>query len=224
MLNIYVIQKIFRTECLAVFRNKANFFNNIIFFILVSTLWVLSVPVEVINVDKLGPSIIWVSLLLVIYLNLDKLFRADYLDGTLVQWNLSLGSLRIYVLSKLLVHWCISIVPLILVSPVLGLMFHFTLKSLVILMGSLVLAAWTLIALGSMVVTLTIRLDSSSLLVAIILLPLYVPILLLGTSATLASNSTELLSAYFSLLLALAILSGLISPFIAASGLKTALY
>lgn len=218
-----IIKKIFKMEILSLIRNKGDFFNILVFFVLISTVWILAIPADLINLNKIGPSVIWVSLLFVIYLNLDKLFRADYYDGTLSQWLLNLNSLVIYAFSKIIIHWILSIAPLLVITPLLALMFHLSLKSLVIISGALFLGSWTLISLGAMVVTLTIKIESSSILVAIMLLPLYVPVLLLGIATTLTPVSINLLEAYFCLLAALAIISGLIAPFIAACGLKTAL-
>ena len=217
-----IVKKIVKSECIAVYRSKSSIVSGLVFFILIPTLWVLSIPKELVPIDKLAPSIIWVSLLLVIFFSLEKIFRHDYVDGSLIQWKLSLGSLKLYVLSKLISHWLINTIPLIIITPLLGLMFHLPVNTLFILTAAVLLASWIFIALGCMVITLTLRIESNSVLVAIMLFPLYVPVLLLGTATTLFASS-DLVSAYLALLLALAIISGLISPFIAASGLNVAL-
>lgn len=223
MVELQIVKKIFKSEYLLMLRNKGDFFNILVFFILISTIWALSIPGGIININKIGPSIIWVSLLLVIYLNMEKMFRLDYRDGTLSQWKLKLNSLTLYAFSKIVVHWSLSVIPLILITPCLALMFHLSINTLIILIMALLLGAWCLIALGAMAVTLTIKVESSSILVAILLLPLYVPILLLGIETTLTTTSSDLLGAYFCLLIALAIILGLISPVITACGLKIAL-
>ena len=160
------------------------------------------------------------SSLLAVLLSLGTLFDADYADGTLEQLVLSGQSLPLIVLAKVIVHWLLSGLPLLLVSPLLAILLNLPAGAIPVLMISLLLGTLTLSLIGAIGAALTVGLNQAGVLLSLMVLPLSVPVLIFGSSAVLAASS-ELASTGQLLILAACLLLALaLAPLTAALALR----
>ncbi|QSX37504.1 heme exporter protein CcmB [Shewanella sedimentimangrovi] len=164
-------------------RHRGDIFNPLLFFVMVVTLFPLGIGPEPKILTQIAPGIIWVAALLASMLSLERLFKADFVDGSLEQMLLSPQPLSILVLAKVLAHWLLTGVPLILVSPLLAVLLHLEENSYGALMSTLLLGTPVLSLLGAIGVALTVGLRKGGVLLSLLILPLYIPVLIFATSA-----------------------------------------
>ncbi|BDM66131.1 heme exporter protein B [Shewanella sp. NFH-SH190041] len=164
-------------------RHRGDIFNPLLFFIMVVTLFPLGIGPEPQVLTRVAPGIIWVAALLASMLSLERLFKADYADGTLEQMMLSPQPLPIMVLAKVLAHWLLTGVPLIIVAPLLAVLLHLESNSYGALISTLALGTPVLSLLGAIGVALTVGLRKGGVLLSLLILPLYIPVLIFATSA-----------------------------------------
>ena len=186
------------------FRSRGEAAHSLAFFALAVTLFGLGLGSDLQTLGAVAAVVVWVIALLSCMLAAESLFRRDFEDGTLEQMLLYGRPLFLAVLGKLAAHWCVSGLPLVLFAPVAGLMLHVPAEALPILVLSLVIGTPTLTAIGAVAAALTAGLGRGGLLIALIALPLYVPVLVFGASASVAAASN--LSALPQLLWLLAML------------------
>jgi heme exporter protein B len=179
--------QLLKREALVLCRRPAELANPIIFFAIVLTLFPLAVGPGSQLLSELSPGLIWVAALLAVLLSLDGLFRGDYEDGSLEQWLLSPHPLFILVLAKVLVHWVFTGLALVVLSPVLALMLGLPSHCIGVLLLSLLLGTPVLSLLGAVGAALTVGLKRGGLLLALLILPLYIPVLILGSGALQAA-------------------------------------
>jgi heme exporter protein B len=164
-------------------RHSGDIFNPLLFFILIVTLFPLGIGPEPKVLTRIAPGIIWVAALLASMLSLERLFKADYSDGSLEQMLLSPQPLPLLVLAKVLAHWLLTGVPLILVSPLLAVLLQLESNSYVALIATLSLGTPVLSLMGAIGVALTVGLRKGGVLLSLLILPLYIPVLIFATSA-----------------------------------------
>lgn len=164
-------------------RHRGDIFNPLLFFVLVVTLFPLGIGPEPQVLTRVAPGIIWVAALLASMLSLERLFKADYSDGSLEQMLLSPQPLPLMVLAKVLAHWLLTGVPLILVAPLLAVLLHLDANSYGALILTLALGTPVLSLLGAIGVALTVGLRKGGVLLSLLILPLYIPVLIFATSA-----------------------------------------
>jgi heme exporter protein B len=167
--------------------------------------------------------VLWVTALLACLLSLGRLFTADYLDGVLEQTLLIPQPLAVLVVGKVFAHWVISGLPVVLLSPLLGLQFGLSGESLWVLTLSLLLGTPTLSMIGAIGAALTLGLRGSGLLVALLVLPLFIPVLIFGAGAVTNSLAGIGSEANLSLLGACFLLSLAFAPWATAVALRIAL-
>ena len=171
----------------------------------------------------IASGVLWVTALLACLLSLGRLFTADYLDGVLEQTLLIPQPLAVLVVGKVFAHWVISGLPVVLLSPLLGLQFGLGGDSLGVLTLSLLLGTPTLSMIGAIGAALTLGLRGSGLLVALLVLPLFVPVLIFGAGAVTSSLAGIGSEANLSLLGACFLLSFTFAPWATAVALRIAL-
>jgi heme exporter protein B len=169
-------------------RHSGDIFNPLLFFILIVTLFPLGIGPEPKVLTRIAPGIIWVAALLASMLSLERLFKADYNDGSLEQMLLSPQPLPILVLAKVLAHWLLTGVPLILVSPLLAVLLQLESNSYLALIATLSLGTPVLSLMGAIGVALTVGLRKGGVLLSLLILPLYIPVLIFATSAMEAAG------------------------------------
>ncbi|KTB63908.1 heme transporter [Pseudomonas viridiflava ICMP 13104] len=201
-------------------RRPAELLNPLVFFALVIALFPLAIGPDAQLLQTLSPGLVWVAALLAVLLSLDGLFRSDFEDGSLEQWVLSPHPLALLVLSKVLAHWVFSGLALVLLSPVLALMLGLPVSCLPVLMLSLLLGTPVLSLMGAVGAALTVGLKRGGLLLALLILPLYIPVLILGSAALQAALQGMPATGYLLWLGSLTVLAITLTPFAIAAGLK----
>lgn len=201
-------------------RRPAELLNPLVFFAIVIALFPLAVGPEAQLLQTLSPGLVWVAALLAVLLSLDGLFRSDFDDGSLEQWVLSPHPLALLVLAKVLAHWLFSGLALVLLAPLLALMLGLPGQCVPVLMLSLLLGTPTLSLLGAVGAALTVGLKRGGLLLALLILPLYIPVLILGSGALQAALQGMPATGYLLWLGSLAALALTLTPFAIAEGLK----
>lgn len=214
-----VFTKLFWRESRLLFRSVSDLANPLVFYAIVVALFPLAVGPESNLLRTLSPGLVWVAALLAVLLSLDGLFRSDYEDGSLEQWVVSSRSLAALVLAKVLAHWLFSGLALVLLSPVLALMLGMPTNSIGVLLLSLLLGTPVLSLLGAIGAGLTVGLKRGGLLLALLILPLYIPVLILGTSAVQASLQGLPATGYLLWMAALTVATLTLAPFAVAAGL-----
>ncbi|WPP01351.1 heme exporter protein CcmB [Pseudomonas sp. HR96] len=209
-----------RREALLLARRPAELANPLVFFAIVIALFPLAVGPEAQLLSTLSPGLIWVAALLAVLLSLDGLFRSDFEDGSLEQLLLSPHPLAWLVLAKVLAHWTFSGLALVVVSPVLAVMLGLPAASIPVLLASLLLGTPVLSLLGAVGAALTVGLKRGGLLLALLILPLYIPVLILGSGALQASLQGLPTTGYLLWLGSLTALAVTLTPFAIAAGLK----
>ncbi len=213
---------VLRREWAVAWRNSGQWVNPLLFFIVVVALFPLGVGPSPATLSAIAPGILWVSALLAVLLSLGALFDADYADGTLEQMVLSGQSLSLIVLGKVLVHWLLSGLPLLLVSPLLGLLFNLPAGAIPVLMLSLLLGTLTLSLIGAIGAALTVGLNHAGVLLSLLVLPLSAPALIFGSAAVTAAASDLGATGQLLILAALLILALSLAPLTAALALRNA--
>ncbi|MBO6542963.1 MAG: heme exporter protein CcmB [Alphaproteobacteria bacterium] len=156
----------------------------VFFFLIVLSIVPLGVGPDLNLLTRIAPGMLWVALLLSVLLTLDRLFQADQEDGTLDLLSLGPVSLELQVLAKALSHWLTTGLPLILAAPMLGFMLNLPISSMWPLVLSMAVGSPALSLLGAAGAALAVGVRRGGLLISLLVLPLYVPVLIFGVSAT----------------------------------------
>ena len=204
-------------------RSKAEIGVLLLFYVIVVTLFPLGVGPEPALLRGLGPGVLWVAALLASLLSLSRLFVVDFADGTLEQIALSPYPLPALIGGKIVAHWVSTGLPLAVLSPLLGLQFGLRGDELVVLAVGLLLGTPTLSLLGAIGSALTLGTRAGNGLLALLILPLYVPILIFGAGAVDAVRDGTSASPHLSLLAAALLAAMVGAPLAAAAGVRIAL-
>lgn len=209
-----------RREWLIAFRNRQDLVNPLVFFVLIVSLFPLGITPEAEFLREAGPGIIWVAALLSILLSLNLLFRNDYSDGHLEQWVLAPQPLAMLVLARLATVWVTSVLPLVLVTPLLGVMLHLKAPTGYVLVLTLLVGSPVLLLVGAIGAALTVSLRGSGVLLVLIMTPLYVPVLIFGTGAVTAAAQGGAITGHVALLGAMLALAIVLAPLAVAGALR----
>ncbi len=211
---------VIRRDLLLAMRRRADVLTTLIFFVMVVSLFPLGVGPELDMLRKMAPGVVWVAALLASMLSLGRMFSADYLDGTLEQMMLAPQPLSMLVLGKIMAHWMISGLPLVLMAPVLGLQFDMSAQGLWVLIVALLLGTPILSMIGAVGAALTLGLRGGGVLVSLLVLPLCVPVLIFGAGAVEAVTTGMSVGSHLSLLGAILALALVFTPWITAQALR----
>ena len=214
---------IIKRDLLLAMRRQSDVLTTLFFFIIVVSLFPLSVGPEMNILRTMAPGVVWVAALLASMLSLGRMFSNDYLDGTLEQMLLSPQSLSLLVLGKALAHWLVSGVPLVLMAPVLGIQYDLPVEALFVLTTALLLGTPVLSLIGAIGAALTLGLRGGGVLVSLLVLPLYIPVLIFGAGAVEANMAGVGFDAHLSLIGAFLLVSLVFAPWAAASSLRVSL-
>ncbi|MFZ9499947.1 MAG: heme exporter protein CcmB [Beijerinckiaceae bacterium] len=193
----------------------------VVFFLILVTITPFAIGPDLNLLARIGPAILWIAALLATLLGLDRLFQADQEDGSLDVLRMADAPLELVVVSKCVAHWLTTCLPLVLAAPLFGLMLALEWDALIALAATLVVGTPALTFLGSIGAALTASLRRGGLLMAILILPLTIPVLIFGVSA--ASSVTVATSPFwppFFILGALSLASLALAPFAAAGALR----
>jgi len=214
---------IIRRDLLLVMRRKSEVLTALFFFVVVTSLFPLGIGADAALLRKIAPGVLWVAALLSTLLGLQRMFATDYQDGSLEQLALSPQPMVLLVAGKIIAHWLVCGLPLVLLAPLIGIQFDLDPSSLYVLMGTLILGTPVLSLLGSIGAALTLGVRGGSVLLSLLILPLYIPVLIFGAGAVYANSVGLDISGYFSLLGALLILALAFVPWVSSAAVKIAI-
>ncbi len=201
-------------------RHRSDVLTTVFFFIIVVSLFPLGVGPDAALLKEMAAGVVWVAALLASMLSLTRLFADDYNDGTLEQLMMVPQPLSLIVLGKVLAHWIISGLPLVLMSPLLGLQFGLEGDELIMLMVTLLIGTPVLSLLGAIGAALTLGLRGGGVLVSLLVLPLYIPVLIFGAGAVTASAAGMGADGHLSLMGAILLLALVLAPWASAAALR----
>jgi len=210
-----------RREWQLLFRNTSSLVQPLCFFVIIALLFPLSLPVENELLRRIGGGVIWVSAVLATLLSLESMFRADYNDGALEQWLMHPRSLPVAMLGKVFAHWSATGLILSLFSPILCLTFRIPTEQIWVLFLGLLLGTPSMSLIGAIGAALTVTLHRGGVLLAVIILPLYIPILIFGAGMITQSASGANIAGQIYALLAILMLAITLAPFAIAGALRS---
>ncbi len=203
-------------------RRRSDVATTLFFFLIVSSLFPLGIGPEPAVLSSIAPGVLWVAALLANMLSLTRLFSSDFNDGTLEQMLIAPQPLIVIIIAKIFGHWVVCGLPVILLAPIIGLQYALPNDVLLVLFLSLLLGTPTLSLVGAIGAALTLGVRGSGLLVALLVLPLYIPVLIFGAGAVAASQHGMGAEAHLSLLAASSILSLVLAPIATSTALRIA--
>jgi heme exporter protein B len=211
---------IIRRDLVLAFRRRAEIINPLLFFILVITLFPLGIGAQPHLLQSIAPGVIWVAALLAAMLSLDSLFRSDFDDGSLEQMLLSPHPASLLVLAKVIAHWLVTGLPLLLVAPLLAVFLGLPNHALGVLLLTLLLGTPVLSLIGAIGVALTVGLRRGGMILSLLVLPLYVPVLIFAGNAVQMAAGGLPVDAQISILIAMLLLALVLAPWPTAAALK----
>jgi len=211
---------IVRRDLILALRRRSEIANPLLFFVLVITLFPLGIGARPQLLHAIAPGIIWVSALLAAMLSLDSLFRSDFDDGSLEQILLSPHPVSVLILGKIVAHWLVTGLPLLLVAPLLAVFLGMPQPAIGTLLLTLLLGTPVLSLIGAIGVALTVGLRRGGMILSLLVLPLYVPVLIFaGNAVEMAGNGLPV-GAQINILIAILLLALVLAPWPAAAALK----
>ena len=215
--------KTLRRDLKMALRNPSSFLNPLLFFVIAISLFPIAISPESHTLSNMAPGIIWVTAMLSVLLSLNALFHYDFDNGVLEQMIISHHPLPLILLAKTTAHWILTGLPIILLSPLLGMALFLDSKNIYILILTLFLATPCLSLIGAIGASLIVGIKNSGMLLSLLILPLYIPILIFGTSAVSQSQFNLPIDGQLYFLGSVLILSLITSPFISALALRISL-
>jgi heme exporter protein B len=215
-----VFMWVLRRDLMLAMRRRSDVFTALFFFVIVVSLFPLGIGPELDILRQIAPGVVWVAALLASMLALERLFATDHADGTLEQMLLTPQPVSLLVLGKVVAHWLVTGVPLVVMAPLLGLQYDLPAEALGVLMLSLLIGTPALSLIGAIGAALTLGVRSGGVLLSLLVLPLYVPVLIFGAGAVEASVSGLGSQGHLSMLGALCVLALLLAPVGTAAALR----
>ena len=195
-----VFLAVLRRDLLLAWRARADLLVALSFFLIVASLFPFGVGADPNQLRAIGPGVVWVAALLAVLLALPRLFDKDFESGVLEQLLLSPEPAVLWVAAKIAAHWLATGLPLVILSPLLGTMYRLEGMELGVLAGGLLVGTPILSLIGAIGAALTLGLRGAGSLLALLVLPLFVPVLVFGAGAVDAWGAGMGVSAQFSLL------------------------
>lgn len=208
-----------RRDLLLASRQRSDLVYPVFFFFMVVSLFPLGIGPDAKLLSKTAPGILWIAALLSTLLATDSLFRQDFEDGTLEVLLTSPQSTFVFVIAKVFAHWLIAALPLLLFAPVLGVMLHLNATAIGVLLATLLLGTPILSLISAIGAALTVGLRRGSMLVALIALPLYVPVLIFAVGAVETATAGGIILGHLAYLAAMFVLAITLAPFAIGAGL-----
>lgn len=190
------------------------------FFLVVVSMMPLGLGPDLNLLARIAAGILWIALLLAALLSLNRIFEADYEDGTLDVLATGRLPLELVAAAKALAHWITTGIPLALLAPVLGILLNLDIRSYPILVATTLAGTPAVSFLGAIGAALTVKARRGGLLLALVVLPLYVPTLIFGISAVSATMGPSGMGAAFLILTAISLVAVVLGPIAAAAALR----
>ena len=217
---ISLFSKVYRRDVTLAVRSAGQWLNTLLFFVIVVSLFPLGIGPGPQTLATIAPGIVWVSALLSMMLSLDSLFAHDFRDGTLEQFVVSGQPLSVVVIAKVLAHWSTGGLPLVLLSPLLGLVMQLPETAYLVLLLSLFIGTLALSFIGGIGAALIVSVNQGGVLLSLLVLPLTVPVLIFGSGAVSAAALGLSVSMQLSVLAAILAFSVSLAPLAMAAALR----
>lgn len=201
-------------------RQKADWLNPLLFFVIVLSLFPLGVGPEPNLLRIMAPGIVWIAALLSVLLAAERLFKDDYRNGVIEQLVAAKQPLLSFVLAKLITNWLSTGLPLVLLSPLVALLLNIEQASLVAMVFTLLLGTPLLSLLSVMGAALTVSADKGGILLALLILPLYIPLLIFASAAMEAAAMALPYYGQLAIMLAMLLFAMALIPLAVISALK----
>lgn len=221
MLKLFIA--VVQRDLQVAFRRWGDLGSPLMFFVIVSSLVPLALSPTQGTLQHIGPAVLWVAALLSALLSLNALYRGDVEDGSMEQLLIRAEPLPVAMLAKTLVHWLVAGVPLALLAPLLGIAYYLSSEAIITLCATLLLGTPTLSLLGSVGAALTAGLRQASGLLALVVLPLMLPVLMVGARATDVAANGDDPSGLLYLLAAFLFMAVSLAPLAAAAAMRITL-
>lgn len=219
-----MFKQLLNRELLRYWRKRQDLMNPLVFFLITVSLFPLAVTPEDATLTLMSGGILWVCALLAAMLSLESMYRDDYLDGTLEWLIIQSGTPYQVIMAKVVSHWLTTGLPLVVISPVLGVMLFLPQMAMLALILSLLIGTMILSLIGSVGMGLTVGLRQSGVLLSMLVLPLFIPVLIFGASAVSAAamgldytGQLAYLGAYLALSLA-------VVPYVSVAAVKVSIH
>ena len=214
---------IIKRELQIAMRKQAEILNPLWFFLIVITLFPLVIGPDPALLSRIAPGVAWVAALLSALLSFERLFRDDYIDGSLEQLMLTSQPLVLTALAKVLAHWLLTGLPLILLSPIAALLLSLEIPIWWALVLTLLLGTPVLSCLGAIGVALTVGLRKGGVLLSLLVVPLFIPVLIFSASVLDAAGLNLPYNGQLAILGAIVAGVMTLSPFAIATALRISL-
>ena len=215
--NLSLFKQQFHRELLILSRQIRFLFNTCLFFLMILFIFPLTLKPEIAFIRMIAPGVIWIAILLSMLLASERLFQQDYDQGVIEQWLLSGYSLNLLVSGKVFAHWFVNVIPFVMLCPVIAILYSFTAWESWILLLSLLCGTPALLFLCALAATFGVGISQRGALMALVLLPLTLPILMFGSGTLTAAMYGLPVSGYLALLLAISLMAVAFLPFAIAA-------
>jgi heme exporter protein B len=215
-----VLRGVLHRDLLLALRGKGDVATALLFFVIVTSLFPLGIGAEPNQLRAIAPGVIWVAALLSSLLSLARLFAADHADGTLEQIALGAAPLGAAVTAKVLAHWLVSGLPLVLIAPLIALQYDLPGALYGVLALSLLLGTPVLSLIGAIGAALTLGLRGGGVLLSLLVLPLYVPVLIMGAGGVELAAAGMGAQGHLLLLAAMLVGAAALAPWAIAAALR----
>ena len=215
-----IIAAVVRRELLRAVRNQAEALHPLLFFTLCILMFPFALGTDTALLSRIAAGVVWVAALLASALSLESLFRADYADGTLEVLVVGGAPLPLLGLGKAAAHWLLSGLPVLLLSVPFGLALQLQPALLGTLLCTLALGSVCMSLIGTAISALTVGLRGGGLLLAMLILPLYIPVLIFGASATANAALGPPVAGELYFLAGLVVLALTLTPWATAAALR----
>lgn len=215
-----LIVSLIKRELSVVVRSQSEFIYPLAFFIMVTSMFPLAVTPEPLQLAFIAPGVIWVAALLSLLLSLNAFYQADYEDGSLEQLLLSGVSGYTLVVTKALSNWVVTGLPLVMMTPLIGLLLNLNAEANWVAMLALLLGTPSLCFIGAIGMCLTLGLRNGGVLLTLLVLPLFIPVLIFGASCVEAASMGRVYNGQLAVLGAILIFSMVFAPFAASAAMK----
>lgn len=218
-----VLIEAIRRDLRLLLRQRSELWLVLLFFVLVASLFPLALQPEPRLLAAIGGGVCWVAALLAVLLSMPRLFASDALDGTLEQMLLARSAWMPMLYGKLIAHWLASGLPLTLTAPLIGLQYNLDTEAIAILVLALLIGTPTLSLMGAICAALSLPARGDGALLALLMLPLTIPVLVFGTGAVEAHAAGLGAQAHLSLLGAALLLALVLAPWACSAAIRIAL-
>lgn len=215
---------ILNRELKVALRKSTEIINPLWFFLIVITLFPLSIGADPALLSRVAPGIVWVAALLASLLSLERLLKDDFMDGSLEQLVLLPIPLPVTILAKVVAHWLLTGLPLLVLSPLVAVLLSFDFDVWKATALTLLLGTPTLSFIGAIGVALTVGLRKGGVLLSLLVLPLYIPVLIFSTVTIDAAAAGMNISGYLALLGAILAGTATLAPFAASAALRISIH